>query len=249
MERLPLSLHNALYGSAAQNIGAIEMSVAARLRIAHGLASGLRFVHSQTPVILHRDLKPSNVLLSADLLTVKLCDFGLAREESNQGHTVGVGTLSYIAPEVMTTVHYDAKADVYSFAVVLWELFSATPPFGNLAAAQVTIAVCVRGERPSPDPPTMPASLCQEMKRAWVAAPAERPTMAALVSALGAEMKKAVDPDDKHEDDSCVVCLDERRVIAFVPCGHISCCSWCSQQVHACPVCRGVIESTLKVFL
>ena len=115
--------------------------------------------------------------------------------------SVGVGTLSYIAPEVMTTVHYDAKADVYSFAVVLWELFSATPPFGNLAAAQVALAVCARGERPRPDPVAMPASLSEQMKRAW----AERPTMAALVSALGAEMKKAVDPDDKHEDDSCVV--------------------------------------------
>ncbi len=91
MERLPLTLSDALYGVCDK--AALAMTVPQRLAIAHGVASGLRFCHAQSPPVLHRDLKTGNVLLSEDLRTIKLCDFGSARALVEAATmTVGVGT-------------------------------------------------------------------------------------------------------------------------------------------------------------
>ena len=93
-------------------------------RILDGTLRGLVYLHSNKPPIIHRDLKSANLLLD-DSFNVKLCDFGLARLRSiNMVMTAKVGTVQWMAPEVLEGIAYDESADIYSTAIIAWELLT-----------------------------------------------------------------------------------------------------------------------------
>ncbi|KAE9028839.1 hypothetical protein PR003_g12609 [Phytophthora rubi] len=97
--------------------------------IALDIAEALVYLHSFGSPIIHRDLKPKNVLLS-DTWEAKLTDFGTSRElDEDQTMTAEIGTVSWIAPEVLRGEHYSEKADVYSFGVILTELDTCRRPY------------------------------------------------------------------------------------------------------------------------
>jgi eukaryotic-like serine/threonine-protein kinase len=81
--------------------------------------------------IVHRDVKPENVLIATDG-TVKVADFGLARAVATTGHTathgILMGTVSYLAPELVTDGSADARSDVYSAGILLYELLTGAKP-------------------------------------------------------------------------------------------------------------------------
>ena len=92
------------------------------------ILESVEYLHEMNPQIIHRDLKPDNILLTHTVTNgrfFKLCDFGLAilHEGTGSQHTGGVGTLRYMAPEVKLNAKYTTKADVYSLAVIAYELF------------------------------------------------------------------------------------------------------------------------------
>ncbi len=91
------------------------------------ILESVNYLHKLNPPIIHRDLKPTNILITNGLngRFVKIADFGLAElhKFDDQTHTQGLGTVKYIAPEVMTGRNYDTKADIYSLAVITQELF------------------------------------------------------------------------------------------------------------------------------
>jgi serine/threonine protein kinase len=165
--------------------------------------------------------------------------------------TMGVGTMQYMAPEVLNgDVDYDAKVDVYSFGVLLWELLAAATPFAQLQAAQIVVAVLVKKARPSPDPASSPATIVALMKRCWSHEPAERPTMAAAIGPLAQALMQADEAakqaaEARHE---CIVCVDAPRSIALAPCGHVCSCEDCAGDLQQCPICRQAIDGRLKVF-
>eukprot|EP00249_Psilotum_nudum_P027085 c34379_g1_i1 orf=590-2407(-) len=103
----------------------------ARLKIAVGAARGLAYLHHDcSPRIIHRDIKSSNILLAEDL-EPHVSDFGLAKLlEDNDSHvtTIVAGTFGYLAPEYLQSGRATAKADVYSYGVVLLELISGKRP-------------------------------------------------------------------------------------------------------------------------
>ncbi|KAG6611918.1 TKL protein kinase [Phytophthora cinnamomi] len=101
-----------------------------KVKIALDVAHGLAYLHSMQPNILHRDLKSRNILLNSQL-NAKLTDFGVSREHTEDQMTNAVGTSLWMAPEVMMGSHYDAKADVYSFGVMLSELDTHLMPYAN----------------------------------------------------------------------------------------------------------------------
>ncbi|KAG8663210.1 probable serine/threonine-protein kinase PBL18 [Manihot esculenta] len=98
-----------------------------RISIALGVARGLEYLHTRRKPVIHRDLKASNVLLGKDF-NAKLSDFGLSKFGPQDGETSlitrVVGTRGYFAPEYFATGHLTLKTDVFSFGVVLLEIFS-----------------------------------------------------------------------------------------------------------------------------
>ncbi|CAL1401885.1 unnamed protein product [Linum trigynum] len=98
-----------------------------RLKVAHGAAKGLAFLHSSETKVIYRDFKTSNILLDSNY-DAKLSDFGLAKDgptgDKSHVSTRVMGTYGYAAPEYLATGHLTAKSDVFSFGVVLLEMLS-----------------------------------------------------------------------------------------------------------------------------
>ena len=98
-----------------------------RKQIAIDIAKGTNYLHSFPTPLLHRDLKSLNILLDNNL-TAKLADFGWARIKETL-MTGKIGTYQWMAPEVIACSPYTEKADVYSFAIIMWELAIRKPPY------------------------------------------------------------------------------------------------------------------------
>jgi serine/threonine protein kinase len=114
------SLANVLFN------GSVRLEWRQRFSIALGVAKGLAYLHHEClEWVIHCDVKPENILLDRNL-EPKIADFGLAkllnRGASNQNVSRVRGTIGYIAPEWISSLHITAKVDVYSYGVVLLEL-------------------------------------------------------------------------------------------------------------------------------
>ncbi|XP_022145522.1 putative receptor protein kinase ZmPK1 [Momordica charantia] len=98
-----------------------------RYEIAVGTAKGLSYLHEEClEWVLHCDVKPQNILLD-EALEPKVADFGMSklfREINESGFSKVRGTRGYLAPEWMMNLKIDAKADVYSYGIVVLELIS-----------------------------------------------------------------------------------------------------------------------------
>ena len=108
--------------------------------------------------IIHRDIKPENVLIS-DRGQIKVADFGLARavtaHTATQTGTL-IGTVSYIAPELVTTGKGDTRADVYALGVVLFEMLTGRKPHTGDTPIQVAYSH-VHNEIPAPSSQMTPS--------------------------------------------------------------------------------------------
>jgi serine/threonine protein kinase len=91
-------------------------------RVIFQLLSALAFLHSNQ--VVHRDIKPENVLvLDNDFQMVKLCDFGFAYHGQRVGNDC-LGTVDYMAPEMVSGEHYDEKVDVWALGVMLYDMLA-----------------------------------------------------------------------------------------------------------------------------
>eukprot|EP01119_Soliformovum_irregulare_P006174 TRINITY_DN1796_c0_g2_i1.p1 TRINITY_DN1796_c0_g2~~TRINITY_DN1796_c0_g2_i1.p1 ORF type:complete len:1144 (-),score=335.54 TRINITY_DN1796_c0_g2_i1:51-3482(-) len=124
-----------------------------KIRLAIDAARGMQYLHSCQPPIIHRDLKSSNLLIDKRW-RCKIADFGISRIKptTTQSMTL-VGTPAYMAPEVISQNKYSEKGDVYSFGIVLCELYTGKGPYSemNLFPQQVMYAVVQEGLRPTLD--------------------------------------------------------------------------------------------------
>ena len=99
------------------------------------ILAGLEAVHSAE--MIHRDLKPDNVLLGADG-QIKLADFGLARAVSAATTTKTLmGTVGYVAPELVTRTGADGRTDLYTVGIMLYEMLTGFQPYTDDVAIQV----------------------------------------------------------------------------------------------------------------
>jgi len=152
--------------------------------------------------IVHRDIKPENVLIS-DRGQIKVADFGLARAMTSQTATATagllMGTVSYLPPELVTTGHADARGDVYSTGVVLFELLTGKKPHTGDVPIQVAYShvhndvpapsTQLAGDRARRIPPYLDALVLACTRRR----PSERPADARELLRLIRRARRAVD--------------------------------------------------------
>eukprot|EP00731_Ephydatia_muelleri_P032142 Em0023g649a len=144
------------------------------------IVCGLEYMHGLE--MLHRDVKPSNVLLFQDGTLLKLCDFGTAKEIQST-LTNAVGTIRYMAPEVIIGKHYTASADIFSFAITLWEMITRKRPTLELgmekADGMAIMFKMAQGGRPVTIR-GLPKLLEEIMTKCWAETPNDRPSTAVL---------------------------------------------------------------------
>ncbi|CAI8618851.1 unnamed protein product [Vicia faba] len=129
-----------------------DLNLMERLNIAIDVASALDYLHndSETPIV-HCDIKPSNILLNEDM-TAKVGDFGLAKlliQRSNDQFSISSthvlrGSIGYIPPEYGWGEKASAAGDVYSFGIVILELFSGKSPQDDCFSGGLSIAKWVQ---------------------------------------------------------------------------------------------------------
>ena len=136
-----------------------RMPIAQVRRIGRQLASALASAHAQG--VIHRDLKPANIHITADG-TVKVLDFGVAKLEPAGGgeHTISStnpGTPIYMSPEQLFGQPLDARSDIYSAGVILYQLATGQRPYAELNPVALALAIQSRSPAPphvlSPDVP------------------------------------------------------------------------------------------------
>lgn len=150
------------------------------------VARGMMYLHTRTPPIIHRDVKSLNILVSRDWRCT-ITDFGLTRIKDKAMLSTRCGSPAWSAPEVLRGEQYDEKADVYSFAIVMWEIIAQQPPYKGLNPNQVIGQVAFQspGMRP-PIPPCPYPALINLMTRLWDNDPNQRLLFPQVMEALKA---------------------------------------------------------------
>jgi serine/threonine-protein kinase len=158
--------------SLAQRLLRGPLAVAEALGVGEQLCRALASAHAQG--VVHCDVKPANVLLTAEG-HVKVGDFGVARlaEATSQELSATVaGTPRYMSPEQARGRPTSAATDVYSAAVVLYEMLSGRPPFARGSAVELGLSHLQ--DTPPPLPARVPAALREVVDLALAKDPARR---------------------------------------------------------------------------
>ncbi|KAI0524082.1 hypothetical protein KFK09_003446 [Dendrobium nobile] len=134
-----------------------KLTIIQRMNIIIDVASAVDYLHNYGPIpIVHCDLKPSNVLLDDDMVA-HVSDFGLARllidttKQSSQASTSSIalkGTIGYAAPEYGAANHISVEGDVYSFGIILMELFTGRRPIDEIFNEGLTLHLFVKASLP-----------------------------------------------------------------------------------------------------
>jgi serine/threonine-protein kinase len=137
-------------GRTLGSIPADELTLHVAIRYFIDLLEALAYAHDHG--IIHRDIKPANVMVTGDGI-VKVMDFGMSRRttelssETNAGEIVG--TIAYMAPERFLGKSADARSDLYSVGVVMYEVFAGRVPFQSAAEDLVAVIFAHVNETPA----------------------------------------------------------------------------------------------------
>jgi len=141
-------------------ISARKLDLAAAVDIAAQVCDGLAFAHSRG--VVHRDIKPGNVMV-IEGNRAKIMDFGIARVRKSDLKTqtgMMLGSPRYMSPEQILGRAVDARSDIFSLGLVLYEMLAGTPPFGGNDVHAIMYQICNgRAAPPSAANPAVTRSL------------------------------------------------------------------------------------------
>ena len=162
--------------------------------------------------VIHRDIKPENILVPSDG-PAKVTDFGLARAASEVSmSSTGnmLGTVAYIAPEIATTAEADARSDIYSVGIMLYEMLTGAVPWAGESPLQIA-SHHVSDDVPSPSAaqPWIPREIDDLVAALTAREPANRPAdasdaidlvarAAAAIPSILANRRAEVAPGERH---------------------------------------------------
>lgn len=143
------------------------------VRIMESLMAGLQYSHDRG--VVHRDIKPANIMLT-EAREVKIADFGIARIESSSMTQAGtmLGTPSYMSPEQFMGQTVDARTDLYSSGVMLYQLLTGEKPFDGGLTAIMHKVLNTEPPAPSALSVTVPPAMDGVVKRAMAKRPEDR---------------------------------------------------------------------------
>ena len=181
-----------------------RLGVKESIGIAIQVAQGIAAAHDQH--IIHRDIKPQNMIISRDG-KVKVADFGIARAVSSQ--TVGssaVGSVHYISPEQAKGGYSDARSDIYSLGITMYEMVTGHVPFDGDNTVTIALAHL---EQPVVPPSTKNPEVTKSLERIILKCIQKKPERRySNAYELIADLRRAlIDPDEdyaKQEADSDV---------------------------------------------
>ncbi len=137
-------------GRTLATISPSELTVHTALRYILELLEALAFAHENN--VVHRDVKPANIMVLANG-AIKVMDFGLSRRTSEMSSVTNageiVGTIAYLSPERFLGKIADARSDLYSVGVVMYEVFTGTVPFKNESDDLVAVIFAHVNEPPA----------------------------------------------------------------------------------------------------
>ena len=152
-----------------------RLTVPQTITIMDAVLSGLSAAHRAG--IVHRDVKPENVLLAEDG-RIKIGDFGLARATTANTATgqMLLGTIAYLAPELVTRGTADARSDIYALGIMLYEMLTGEQPYKGEQPMQIAYQHATDSvPRPSAKNPGVPEPLDELVLWATERQPDERP--------------------------------------------------------------------------
>ena len=187
-------------GSLASILQKVRLSLAdsdydqtARQIILIGIARGMMYLHKHH--IIHRDLKPGNILLDENFHPY-ITDFGISKFYEPQDYlnqTQSCGTPAYMAPEVIRGNEYNAKVDVYSFGILMYEVVTDCDPYPDLTGSESQIKEYLLNpeNRPKFKVP-IKESIQELIERCWSENPKNRPTFEEIFNKLAFNEEESI---------------------------------------------------------
>ncbi|KAM9984080.1 hypothetical protein ACTFIY_000759 [Dictyostelium cf. discoideum] len=171
----------------------IKLSMVQNIRISLDISRACSFLHKNG--IIHRDLKPHNVLIVSfdpdSSICAKISDFGTCKEINGKHELKSrAGTTRYMSPEILEGLPYTYSTDVYSFAILFFELLSGRVPFGEIPKKELLRFVRL-GTRPRLDQDVFADNdISLILLACWNPNPRGRPTFDTLIDLLEKLLKK-----------------------------------------------------------
>jgi len=167
-----------------------KLTLVQKVRFALDVAKGCNFLHQCG--IIHRDLKPDNILVvSLDPsapICIKISDFGTSKETAVEldysKYTSGVGTPIYMSNQILEKVEYDNTTDVYSYAVMFYELIIEEVPFSEIENMWDIPRFVISGKRPTKGLMNVDSEIVEIINQCWSQDAKQRPEFKDLIPRL-----------------------------------------------------------------
>jgi len=171
------------------------LSTAEKIQILLDIATGVAWLHSNSPPYIHEDISSTKVLLDVNF-RAKLSGISSDRKKAKEARRSQNRCIEHCAPELLLEDSYDEKVDVYSFGILMWELIMGKKPFEdiNIHGLELLEEIQIYDRRPDPLPSS--PSISQLIKACWSRKPTERPDFQDIINSLEQE---TIEENEKNE--------------------------------------------------